>query len=110
MHADLLKNTNRLPLVSCIMPTYNRRKFIPHAIEYFLRQDYSNKELIIIDDGSDIVEDLVPADTSIRYFKLSKKLTLGAKLNMACTYAKGDVIANWDDDDWYASSRLQYQV
>lgn len=110
MYADLLKNTNGLPLVSCIMPTYNRRKFVPHAIEYFLRQDYSNKELIIIDDGSDIVEDLVPSNTSIRYFRLSKKLTLGAKLNMACTYAKGDIIANWDDDDWYASSRLQCQA
>ena len=40
------------PLVSCIMPTYNRREFVPLAIRYFLRQDYANKELIIIDDGT----------------------------------------------------------
>ena len=48
------------PMVSCIMPTYNRREFIPNAIRYFLRQDYDNKELIIIDDGTDNIADLVP--------------------------------------------------
>ncbi|MEO6719299.1 MAG: glycosyltransferase [Ferruginibacter sp.] len=55
------------PLVSCIMPTYNRRKFIPHAIRYFLRQDYEHKQLIIVDDGTDKIEELVPGSTSIRY-------------------------------------------
>ena len=98
------------PLVSCIMPTYNRRKFVPHAIRYFLRQQYKNKELIIIDDGTDSVKDLVPDHSNIRYFRLDQKLTLGAKLNLACTFANGEIIANWDDDDWYAERRLSYQI
>ena len=98
------------PFVSCIMPTYNRRKFVPHAIRYFLRQQYEKKELIIIDDGTDAVGDLIPDNPTIKYFRLDTKLTLGAKLNMACAYAKGDIIANWDDDDWYAERRLKYQV
>lgn len=34
------------PLISCIMPTYNRRTFAPRAIVYFLRKDYASKELI----------------------------------------------------------------
>jgi glycosyltransferase involved in cell wall biosynthesis len=97
-------------LVSCIMPTYNRRAFLPHAIRYFLRQDYPSKELIIIDDGTDNIEDLVPCDPSIHYCRLDQKITLGAKLNLACSYANGDIIANWDDDDWYAPGRLTYQV
>jgi glycosyltransferase involved in cell wall biosynthesis len=92
------------------MPTYNRRAFVPHAIRYFLRQDYPHKELIIIDDGTDNISDLVPVHENIRYYRLEKKITLGAKLNLACTYAKGDIIANWDDDDWYAERRLSYQV
>ena len=104
-------NANGNPLVSCIMPTYNRRAFIPHAIRYFLRQHYPNKELIIIDDGTDSVQDLIPTDiATIRYIRLNEKITLGAKLNMACEYAKGEIIANWDDDDWYAPHRLSYQV
>jgi glycosyltransferase involved in cell wall biosynthesis len=107
---DTIVNKKEWPLVSCIMPTYNRRRFVPNAIEYFLRQEYSNKELIIIDDGNDIVEDLVPDHPAIRYYRLNEKITLGAKLNLGCSYANGGIIANWDDDDWYATRRLQYQV
>src|SRR5690554_3223881 len=103
-------NSENQTLVSCIMPTYNRRKFIPFAIEYFLRQNYTNKELVILDDGIDAIEDLVPEEASIRYYRLDKKITLGEKLNKACEYAKGDVIAHWDDDDWYDSRRLTYQL
>lgn len=36
-------------LVSCIMPTYNRRAPVPRAIRYFLRQDYPKRELILLD-------------------------------------------------------------
>ncbi|MET0463427.1 MAG: glycosyltransferase [Chitinophagaceae bacterium] len=99
-----------LPMVSCIMPTYNRRAFIPHAIRYFQRQDYPDKELIIIDDGSDPVKDLVPDIPGIHYYRLERKITLGEKMNIACGYAKGTIIVNWDDDDWYADWRLTYQV
>jgi len=98
------------PLVSCIMPTYNRRAFVPQAIEYFLRQDYTEKELIIVDDGSDAVGDLVPEDERIRYIRLNAKSTVGAKRNVACEQARGDIIAHWDDDDWHAPHRLSYQV
>lgn len=98
------------PLVSCIMPTYNRRRFVPQAIRYFLRQEYEHKELIVIDDGTDAVNDLIPDIPSIKYYRLNHKLTLGAKLNLACKYASGSIIANWDDDDWYAPRRLAYQV
>ena len=98
------------PLVSCIMPTYNRREFVPHAIRYFLRQDYENRELIVIDDGEDCIEDLVPKTEGLQYYRLDKKISLGAKLNLACQYAKGEIIAHWDDDDWYAGRRLRYQI
>ncbi|MEP6610955.1 MAG: CmcI family methyltransferase [Mucilaginibacter sp.] len=92
------------------MPTYNRREFVPHAIRYFLRQAYQPKELIIIDDGEQPVDDLIPEAENIRYIRLHSKITLGAKLNMACELARGEIIANWDDDDWYADRRLEYQV
>ena len=59
--------TNTCSLISCIMPTYNRREFVSQAIYYFLHQDYPNKELIIVDDGTDEVGDLIPGDERIRY-------------------------------------------
>lgn len=98
------------PLISCIMPTANRRAFVPNAIRYFLRQDYANRELLILDDGSDSVSDLIPDDPRIRYVYLQDRRTLGAKHNLACQHARGDLIAHWDDDDWYARWRLSYQV
>jgi glycosyltransferase involved in cell wall biosynthesis len=98
------------PLVSCIMPTANRRAFVPQAIDYFLRQDYQPKELIIIDDGDDASGDLIPADGRLRHLRLSTKMTVGAKRNLACEQARGEVIAHWDDDDWHAPHRIRYQV
>lgn len=98
------------PLVSCIMPTANRRKFIPRSIEYFLRQDYPEKELIILDDGEDCVADLIPDDSRIRYFRETKRKNVGTKRNALCKLAQGEIIAHWDDDDWYPPERLSRQV
>ncbi|WP_050420604.1 glycosyltransferase [Bradyrhizobium tropiciagri] len=98
------------PLISCILPTYNRRPFIAHAIAYFQRQTHDNCELVILDDGDDAVGDLVPKDSTIRYERLPNRIPLGAKLNLACEMAQGDLIAHFDDDDWYAPWRLAYQL
>lgn len=98
------------PLVSCIMPTANRRRFIPEAIRIFLAQDYPAKELIVLDDGEDSVKDLIPTHREIRYVRLGCRQSIGAKRNLGCTVARGDIIAHWDDDDWYAPWRLSYQV
>jgi glycosyltransferase involved in cell wall biosynthesis len=98
------------PLVSCIMPTYNRRGVVPLAIQSFLRQDYPHRELIVIDDGDDPVEDLVRGRPHVRYCRLPGRRTIGAKRNAACEQARGDIVAHWDDDDWYAPERLRYQI
>lgn len=105
-----IRSTEMLPLVSCIMPTHNRRKFVQQALTYFERQDYPNKELIIVDDGDDQVADLVASKAYVRYIALSQKMSLGAKRNLACQQARGTIIAHWDDDDWYAPHRLSHQV
>jgi glycosyltransferase involved in cell wall biosynthesis len=92
------------------MPTYNRRPFIAHAIAYFQRQTYENRELIILDDGEDPVSDLVPDDPAIRYLHAPRFPNLGTKRNAACEAARGDFLLHWDDDDWYAPHRIAAQV
>src|SRR5262245_11132852 len=87
-----------LPLVSCIMPTNNRRRFASAALDYFLRQAYPNRELVIVDDGLDPIADLIPDDARIRYFNIAQRSTIGSKRNFACREAKGDIIVHWDDD------------
>ena len=98
------------PLVSCLMPTADRRDLAPRAIQQFLRQDYPDRELIIVDDGAVPIADLIPGDESIRYIRLVQRLTIGAKHNLACEQARGDVMLHWDDDDWMADWRVSYQV
>jgi glycosyltransferase involved in cell wall biosynthesis len=92
------------------MPTANRRHYVPQAIRYFMAQDYPNRELVILDDGSESVADLVPDDPHLRYVRLAGKRTLGAKRNECVKHARGDLIMHWDDDDWMASHRISYQV
>ena len=97
-------------LVSCVMPTCNRRSFIPAAIDSFLKQTYSDKELIIVDDGTDKVKDLIPDNPAIRYIEPHVKLSTGCKRNVCNCEAHGDIIAHFDDDDWSAPDRLEDQV
>jgi hypothetical protein len=103
--------TQWLPAVSCLMPTYNRRAFAARAIRDFLAQDYPNRELVILDDGEDRVEDLVPPDEpSVRYVRMTERATIGGKRQLACEAADGDVMVQWDDDDWYGPTRVSRQV
>jgi glycosyltransferase involved in cell wall biosynthesis len=97
-------------LVSCIMPTRDRRPFVGRAVAQFLAQDYPHRELIVVDDGADPIADLLPADPRIRLIRPLHRLTIGAKRNLACEAAAGALVAHWDDDDWMAEWRLRYQV
>jgi glycosyltransferase involved in cell wall biosynthesis len=99
-----------LPLVTCIMPTANRRAFVPHAIEYFLRQDYAERELVILDDGEDAIGDLVPADARITYLRETRRRSVGAKRNACIDAARGEIVVHWDDDDWSAPQRISRAV
>jgi hypothetical protein len=97
-------------LVSCILPTANRRAFVPEAIRQFLAQDYPNRELIILDDGEDSIADLIPPDAAIRYCRSARRLSVGTKRNLAAELARGDVVLHWDDDDWRSKRWVRSQV
>ena len=100
------------PLVSCIMPTRNRREFIESAIDCWFKQTYENKELVIVDDGEDRIDDLVPTYDRIRYFRqpIPPKMSLGRKRNHCVLLSKGDIICHWDDDDYSTPDRIEFQL
>ena len=79
------KNMSNLPMVSVCTPTFNRRPFIQNMFNCFINQDYPKHliEWIIVDDGTDKIQDLVLASgiPQIRYFEVPEKMTLGAKRN-----------------------------
>jgi len=98
------------PMVSCIMPTYNRHQLLSKAIEQFLEQDYENKELIIIDDSDVQFSSHLLDHSNITYVFSSNRSSIGAKRNQACQMASGSVIVHLDDDDLYGSDWLTAQV
>jgi hypothetical protein len=98
------------PKVTCVMPTYNRRGFVERSIRLFLGQDYPNKELVIADDGEDEVSDLVPPGAPVHHLRLPRRTTIGEKRNLVAQDADGDLLVQWDDDDWYGPARLSRQV
>jgi glycosyltransferase involved in cell wall biosynthesis len=98
--------------VSVCTPTFNRRPFIPIIIKCFENQTYprDKMEWIIIDDGTDKIEDLVAHLPYVKYFKYDEKMTLGKKRNILNEKAKGDIIVYMDDDDYYPPDRVKHAV
>lgn len=90
------------PLVTCIMPTANRPRFINFAITNFLSQSYPNTEMVIVDDGLRPYHTLVPTTPKIKYLYTKPLRTIGMKRNFACENSSGEFIVHWDDDDTYA--------
>ena len=102
------------PFVSVVCPTYNRRRFIPHMLACFLSQTYpqNQMELVILDDGSDKIKDLIDASglTNIVYLAEDEKMNIGMKRNILNAAAKGDIIVCMDDDDYYSPERVEHVV
>lgn len=97
-------------LVSCVMPTRNRRDFLPAAIRCFQWQTWPQKELVIVADGQD-VRDVIPADPMISYHYLGNpQMAIGAKRNLCASRCRGKVICHFDDDDHSEPERLADQI
>jgi len=97
--------------VSICTPTYNRRAFIPSIIQCVQHQDYKGPvEWVIVDDGTDPIEDLVKHIPCVKYIRLHKKFSLGAKRNLMHANCSGDIFVYMDDDDYYPPTRISHAV
>jgi len=109
------KNKTKLvkyPFVSVCTPTFNRRPFIHIMVKCFEHQTYPKDKIewIIVDDGTDKIEELVSHIPQVKYLKFDNKLTLGKKRNISNDNAKGDIIIYMDDDDYYPPERISHAV
>jgi hypothetical protein len=75
----------------------------------FEAQDYVDRELVIASEDVSIAAHL-PQDSRVRFVETPPGITLGEKRNLVNAAVHGDLIAHWDDDDWYAPWRLSAQV
>lgn len=97
-------------LVSVIIPTYNRVDIVQHAIESALAQDYPNKQIIVVDDGStDSTAQALKRFTGIEYVH-QKNAGPAAARNTGLSRARGTYVATLDSDDCWDNNYLSYGI
>lgn len=98
------------PLVSIIIPSYNREALLPRAVHSVLSQSYRHIELIVVDDGSrDNTAAWVQSlsDPRVRYLAHSSNYGQNAALNTGVVSAKGELVGFCDSDDELMPSYVQ---
>lgn len=101
------------PLVSVIIPTYNRAHCLGRAIRSVLSQTHRNLELIIADDAStDDTEAMVRAipDPRVVYVRQAKNQGASAARNLGLAEARGEYIAFQDSDDEWLLDKIEMQL
>ncbi len=101
------------PLVSIVLPTYNRAYVLPQAIHSVLNQTYKNLELIIVDDNSpDNTSEIVKSfnDSRIRYLRNDPNLKLPRALNKGFSVAQGDLLTWTSDDNLFDENAIEKMV
>jgi glycosyltransferase involved in cell wall biosynthesis len=100
------------PLVTAVMitgKTPDHEKMARVAVDCFLNQTYTTRELLIINDGP---YELRIGHPSVRevLIKDPTRKTLGELRNLGIKEARGDWIIQWDDDDYHHPHRILYQM
>ena len=99
------------PLVSVIIPTFNRGYCLEESIRSVLQQSFADFELIVVDDGStDNTSELVARFPAVKLIRLEKNRGVSFARNRGMVEAQGDCIAFLDSDDLWEKDKLASQV
>ncbi len=105
------------PLVSIIIPTFNRAHIISETLDSVLAQTYSNWECIIIDDGStdtteEVIAEYIKVDSRFQFYKRPSNRVKGpnACRNFGFEKSQGDFIQWFDSDDLYYPDALEKYI
>ena len=96
------------PVVSVLVPTFNRPQYLSKALASVLQQSYRNLQLIVINDGGEDVSDIVNSFHDPRLVFINRKENRGKpySLNEALNRADGKYVAYLDDDDIYYPNHI----
>ncbi len=106
-----MEKTGKNPLISVIIPTYNRGWIIKEAIDSVLAQDYVNYELIVVDDGStDNTHDILNSYQNNFLILRQNNKGVSSARNRGLAAASGHFVAFLDSDDIWLPQKLSQQV
>ena len=104
-------NLKSSPLVSVIIPTYNRGYCVAESISSVLSQEYGNLELIVVDDGStDETPRLMANFPDLIYLRQEGNYGVSHARNLGIEQARGELICFLDSDDLWEKNKLTIQV
>lgn len=97
-----------MPLVSVIIPTYNRPVFLRRAVRSVLKQTFSDLEIIVINDGGDDPRILVPEleNKKVKFINLDTNRERSVARNIGIDRSSGKYIAYLDDDDMFYPNHI----
>jgi glycosyltransferase involved in cell wall biosynthesis len=100
------------PLVSVIIPTYNRTDYLEITLKSVISQTYTNIEIIVVDDGSDGNANKALCDlfSNVIYIRIKNSGGPARPRNKGIEMAKGELLAFTDDDDIWLPQKLEAQV
>ncbi|MEX9823100.1 glycosyltransferase [Raoultella planticola] len=106
---------NGEPLVTVYIPTFNRLSLLKRALDSVLNQTYNNLEIIVVDDNSsdgtqEFLKQISEIDTRVTYILKEKNSGACVSRNLAIDKATGLFITGLDDDDYFASNRIEVLV
>jgi len=101
-----------MPLVSVVIPTYNRKEYICIAIDSVLSQSFKNIEIIVIDDGSEDETHILlrKYSSKIKYIYIKHTGHPSIPRNIGIDLSHGDYIAFLDSDDLWLPEKLINQI
>ena len=113
-----MQNPAEFPLISVIVPTYERSTLLPRALDSIFQQTWPNVEVVVVDDNipgssweADTAAVLEPYRTrpNFVYLKTTGKTGGGAARNFAIRRCTGEYVAFLDDDDRFLPDKLETQ-
>ena len=97
--------------VSVITPTHGRSRHLELLYQVFAAQTHPDKELLVDDDSPEPSAFMAALDDPrVRYRHTPERATVGAKRARLVAAARGEVIAHFDDDDYYAPDYLEHML
>ncbi|MEE6035139.1 glycosyltransferase family 2 protein [Avibacterium paragallinarum] len=112
---SIVKTDDHLPLVSVLMTTFNSQEFVEASLLSLIKQNYSNKEIIVVDDNSSddtckIIHSLSVKYPFIRLIQLPVNVGTYVAKSIAIKFARGEFVTCHDSDDWAHPNKLIEQM
>ncbi len=109
-----INKKSKYPAGISVITSTNRQDYMNNVFENFSRQDYNDKELIIVLNNNEMNlnkwKQKANQYTNIKVYQLDEEITLGKCLNFGIENSKYDIIAKFDDDDYYGKKYLSDSI